>query len=166
MIDKNLVMQFLFDKGFNIDEVVKYTGYDKNEVINYFENIYSYKVQKAIETMIKKKYCNEINTREFTSNTLSDAMIILEEDYNILIDVLFDFTCKYNQNSNFNIILKLIIGRAIGIAMQSGIMLVTYEEILKAMEPLKYLLSKEKVDELKEKYYKNYLGNIKRRLVY
>lgn len=130
-----------------------------DEINFYFNNIYRYMVKKEIINLIYQR-------KKDTSHKiiLSENVIIISNDYDLLINTLFDFTCDNKCNDNYLVYLKLIINRAIGIAMENNSFIVTYDEILKAIMPLKYVIGKDKAQELSLKYQNDYQNNFKQLL--
>lgn len=177
MEDKFLIVRILLDRGFSFREIEILTGISKEEIENFFENVYKYQVKKEILDIIYKKISpdNLINSALYTSKFtdkedythlkgLNDQIIILDDDYELLRDTLLDFTVENNDTKNYDFYLEIIMKRAYSIAVKNGTLMITHEEIKEAIKPLKYIPIFSNMEKLEDLYEDNNNQKMKRML--
>lgn len=172
MEDSFLIVKILLDRGFSFREIEILTGISKEEIENFFENVYKYRVKKEVLDIIYKKIelDNLINTALYTNKFanieeqkddythlkgLKDQIIILDDDYELLRDTLLDFTIENNDTKNYGFYLELIMKRAYSVAIKNGTLIITNEEIKEAIKPLKYIPVFSKLEKLEKLYDDN-----------
>ena len=138
-------MKKLFDHGYYIDEVVNILKIPFDVAETFFYQNYVLPVKDEII----KKITNQDNG---VLDGLSDKIIINEEDYDLLMDILLDNYNDLKDKYHFDVIVKLIIRKAYSYCIKNNLLIIGHNELIEGIKSLKYVYDDELVNSLIKQY--------------
>ena len=153
---KSVAVNELLKKKYSADDIAYILEMPKKEVIEIINDINKRdEIMRILDKMCEISQKEKVN--EIQQDNKKEEIIIIEYDYQIFQNTLFDYLCDNNIVYLFEESLNAIMNYA-----KDNYNVITYEEIMKSIDVLEKYLTIEKINEIKNSYYDNYQKNIKR----